>query len=290
MHYEEHRPAPSLARHVQCYWFLAGAGAGAGAGAVAGAAGRAPLQPIVPDGRMELILNLSDRFLRHGCDASVERQAATLLAGQITRRVVVEPSGAVDLVGVRFRSDGAAALLRLPLGELRDQIVEPAVVPSPLGRDLPDRLHEAPDRTARVQILDRHLMRLRVATAEPDRLVAAAVAHLRRSNGRLPVRAVTSALGTTERTLERRFQAAVGIGPKLFARIARFQHAFHQLGQCDSGDWTGVAYRAGYYDQAHLIRDFRAFAGTSPSRFFAGQTTLADFFSRDGAEEGASDP
>lgn len=273
MHYQEFHPDPSLAPYIHCYWFLSGPGP-------------APLQPIVPDGRMELIFNLADRFRRHGHDGSVERQPASLLAGQITARVLVEPSGRVDLAGVRFQPAGAAALLPLPPSELRDCIIDPSLVSAELARDLPDRLHAALDVPARVHILNHHFIRLRATAREPDRAVVAAVDLIHGSNGRLRISAAAAHLCMTRRTLERRLQATVGIGPKLLARITRFQYAFRLMQTSQPPAWTHVALRSGYYDQAHLNQDFRAFAGTSPTRFFAGQTTLADFFS-DGSRSAA---
>jgi AraC-like DNA-binding protein len=270
-HYEEYRPEPALARFISCYWFLSGP-----------APDRGPaermLQPIVPDGRMELVLHLADPFLRHHRDGSVERQSASLLAGQITEFIVVEPSGAVDVVGIRFQSAGAASLLPVPLYELRDTIVDSSHVAGELSRDLADRLHAAKNVAARVRVLNAHFAALQKAAAEQDRAVTVAVDLIHGCNGRLRIGELASQLGMTRRTLERRFLPAVGVGPKLLARIARFQHAFRQLQVSEPGAWSHIAHRCGYYDQAHLIQDFHAFAGASPSRFLAGQTTLADFF------------
>ena len=269
MYYEEVRPDPALTRCVHCYWFLSGSGP-------------ATLQPIVPDGRMELILNLADRFLRHRADGSVERQPAALLAGQMTTCVLVEPSGSVDLVGVRFQPAGAALLLPLPPRELRDCIIDPALVAGGLARDLADRLHTTHDVPGRVRILNAHFALLQATATDPDRAVVAAVALIHGSHGRVRIADAAAQLGMTRRTLERRVDATVGIGPKLLARITRFQHTFAQMQTSGPRAWTRIAHRSGYYDQAHLNRDFRAFAGASPTRFFAGHTTLADFFATGG--------
>jgi AraC-like DNA-binding protein len=268
MHYEEFRPEPALAPFIHCYWLLSDSGTAAG-----------DLQPIVPDGRMEIVVNLADRFLRHHRAGTVERQPASLLAGQITSPILVQPGAKVDLVGIRFRPAGAATMLPIPPGELRDHLVDPSTVEADLIRDLPDQLHAAGTIPARLQTLNRHFTRLRPDWAEPDRAVDAALDHIVGSHGLVRMGAVAAQLGMTRRTLERRFEAGVGMRPKLFARITRFQRAFRRIQQTGPGAFSHVAHRCGYYDQAHLIRDFRDFAGTSPSRFFAASPTLADFFS-----------
>ena len=89
----------------------------------------------------------------------------------------------------------------------------------------------------------------------------------------------------TPRTLQRRFQAEVGLDPTLLRRILRFRAAFRLLERLPPGRWTRVASRAGYFDQAHLIRDFRRFAGAAPSVFFGGGPELARAFSAGEAAE-----
>ena len=153
MRYEEFRPDPALSRVIHRYWFLSGAGAGP--------VTTPQLQPIVPDGRMEIILNLADRFTRHHRDGSIERQARSLVAGQITRCVVVEPGRTIDLVGVRFQPAGAAVVLPVPAAELRDSIIDSTLVTKHLVGDLAGRLHGTPDVADRVSILDQHFLRLR---------------------------------------------------------------------------------------------------------------------------------
>lgn len=268
MHYEECPPDPVLAGHIHCYWFLS---------APRGRA-VAQLQPIVPDGRMEMVLNLADAFLRHHRDGSVERQAVGLLAGQLTRGIVVEPSGAVDLVGIRFNPAGAGALLRVAGRELRDEVMDASLVPTSLASELADRLHTLHDTPSRVRALNAHMIGIRDRGKEPDPAVTAAVEGIHARRGRVRIDDVAVQLGMTRRTLERRFQAAVGIGPKLLARIARFQTPFREMQTSEPGTWGHVAHRCGYYDQAHLNQDFRAFTGASPTAFFAGHTTIADFF------------
>lgn len=270
MRYEEFRPDPALGQVIHRYWFLAGAGAGP--------ATTPQLQPIVPDGRMEIVLNLADRFTRHHRDGSIERQARSLVAGQITRCVVVEPGRTIDLVGVRFQPAGAAALLPVPAAELRDSIIDSTLVTTDLIGDLAERLHDAADVAGRVSILNHHFLPLLAGSREPDAAVAAATMRIGASCGRIRVAIVASGLGLSRRTLERRFNAGAGISPKLFARIIRFQRAFRLMQVSEPGGWGRIAYRCGYSDQAHFTREFREFAGASPSRFFAGHTTLADFF------------
>jgi transcriptional regulator GlxA family with amidase domain len=86
-------------------------------------------------------------------------------------------------------------------------------------------------------------------------------------------------MGISGRQLERRFMSEVGLGPKLLCRILRFQQVFPAVERADK-NWARIAADCGYYDQAHLIRDFRQFAGQTPSVLFDHFTPFAEFFTR----------
>ena len=240
MQYAEIPPAPRLRQYVKTFWTLQGAGAGA------------PSQRILPDGCFEAVFHFGDPFAHQA-----RRQPAAMMIGEIRRAVVIEPGEAIDVLGIRFRVAGIAAFLKQPAAELRDLIV-------PLDdvwRGLGDRLLNTP-RGLRVSLLEEWLLeRLRPL----DQMPFAAVSHLRRSGGAMSVRQLASAVGSTERTLERTFHRTVGLTPKTFARLVRFR------------TWlTGGDNH--YYDDPHLCHEFRAFAGVSPSEFRRESNAVNDAF------------
>jgi transcriptional regulator GlxA family with amidase domain len=85
-------------------------------------------------------------------------------------------------------------------------------------------------------------------------------------------------LGTTARTLERRVRHATGLSPRALRAVLRFRRVFRRLDRSPAGSWARVAVESGYYDQAHMIREFRRFAGASPGRFFGREASLARSF------------
>ena len=112
-----------------------------------------------------------------------------------------------------------------------------------------------------------------------DHALAAAVAEILRSRGLATLERLSSRCGLKPRSLERRFRAAVGFSPKRFARIVRFQRVFRELQAAGSaGGWVDVAIRCGYFDQAHLIRDFREFSGEAPIAYLERQGELSRRF------------
>ena len=107
-YYEVAAPAP-LDNWVRCFWFLTTEAGGP--------------QLIIPDGRIEIVLHRATPFGQVGTCGTVLRQSPEVVAGQLTRPIVVRPTGPADVIGIRFRTAGARDLLRLPLGELMDQVV-----------------------------------------------------------------------------------------------------------------------------------------------------------------------
>jgi len=131
------------------------------------------------------------------------------------------------------------------------------------------RLAEAPDWSARFALLDAEFAGRLAGTAPPAAEVAWALGQLRRHHGRLPVGPLASATGWSQRHFTARFRAQVGMAPKQFARVLRFQHAVGRMRGAPEPCWAEIAAAAGYYDQPHLNRDFRELAGVTPGELLA---------------------
>jgi AraC-like DNA-binding protein len=248
MRYREFAAHGAAATFVECYWVLEDAEPGA-------------VQRVVPDGRPELIVNLGEPFeSREAGEWRAQPQA--FVAGQITGPLLLRASGPSHILGVRFRPDGAGGVLGVPAAELTDR----CVALEDLG------MKHVAGRTELREIEQALLQR---PSRAPDALVAEAVRLLSISPD---VGGVAERLGVSSRQLERRFQARVGMAPKLFARIRRFQRVFRAIEE-DGAGWVDAAIACGYYDQAHLIRDFRDFAGEPPAALLAGDDLARQFLS-----------
>jgi transcriptional regulator GlxA family with amidase domain len=181
---------------------------------------------------------------------------------------VVEMTGRVDLLGVRFRPGAGGVSLDAPLAELRDRQVDLDALWGGLAAELQDALAGAApaDRVRHVERILRARMRASPPRRE-DETVARAVRLMRRARGGAGVRDVAAALGVGERWLERAFERHVGYSPKTLARVVRLQHAVRLMLADGARPWTAIAYDAGYADQAHLVREFRALAGVTPGAY-----------------------
>jgi AraC-like DNA-binding protein len=175
------------------------------------------------------------------------------------------PSGA-SAIGVRFRVGAAGSALGVPAGELLDRTVALDDVWGPAARRLADRLDAATTVAEARDALVTAVARRLPPPAALDGLVRAAA--LRAAQPRAPVEALADGLGVGERQLRRRFVDAIGYGPKMLQRVLRFQR-FLALAEGSDDDLAGLAFAAGYADQAHLTRECRRLAGLPPAALLA---------------------
>ena len=247
--YREHAPSPALADVVQCYWTSRSA---------------APLPAehasrVLPDGCMDVIFNLGDPPLPGGAPHHALR---SYVIGAMRTPLEVRMAGAVDLLGVRFRPGGAAAFVPAPAGELTDRAV---ALREFWGRtaELEERLHETPPE-ARIRLVEEVLLG---RAAAPDPRIAHVSRLIERSGGTTPVKALHEAVGLTRRHLERIYLDRVGLTPKHACRVARVQAALERIRASSAVPLSRLALECGWYDQAHMSRDFREIAGASPTTY-----------------------
>lgn len=270
MHYAEIKPSPLLAKYVKCFWVLEHDNTP-----------EIAVERVMPDGCIEIVFNLAERFRRYHRDGTVEIQASAIVAGQMRSFSAIEPTGKIKLFGVRFRPAGAYPFFRFPLSDLTDRIEDLTAIWSD-GYLLEERLHEAAGDEERVLLLERHLLKLLAENRKSDMIVEGAAAFIASKSGVVSITDVAKSLEVSGRRLERRFQQRFGTTPKFFSRIVRFQNLLKTLNEEQSSDLLGAALSFGYYDQAHLIHEFNEFAGESPAAFFENEYNFSQFFINSG--------
>jgi AraC-like DNA-binding protein len=260
MEFSFHAPPPLLADSVKAIWRARGTREEFDAP-----------EPIVPDGCVEIIFNLGDPFVRADSGALQPRD---LLAGQMTRPVVALPTGAVDLIGVRFQTGRAGTMLRTPMWELQDRLIAASDV-----RDGFDRLADDLQNVPEDQRLD-HLraeLTARFGDANLGGLnrVDEALELITASRGSIAIDALARRVGVTRRHLERQFREYVGLGAKHVARISRIHGALALLQQQPRLSGAEIAAQCGYSDQAHMIRDCQELTGRTPERLRSTERSLS---------------
>lgn len=228
---------------------------------------------VLPGGGVSLMVNLAeDEFRTYdaGDPRVVHRVRGAVVAGPRSTPVVIDTAEQRCVVDVSFTPGGAAAFLRGPASDCRDRLVELADLWGRSGAVLRERLLEAAHPA---DVIEAALLEQLTGPSALDPAVAYAVAALERGHA---VAAVTGVLGVSSRQFVRAFREQVGLTPKRYARVRRLQRLLADVHGSRPdvrgsrpADWAEVAVRHGFFDQAHLINDFRALTGITPAVYAA---------------------
>ncbi len=250
--YREYAPCARLRPYVACYWSLSADQP------------QATRDRILPDGKLELVFHHAQPFRRvTGGDRLVD-QPGLLLTGPMQTALLLEAPRRIRLIAVRFFPWGLRAFLRAPIYELNGLYLDAAEAWGRGAAELAESLagHAAPEDA----IADLRRFLLQHLREGDLTLAMRCVRELEYTGGLATVRALATRYDVSERQLERRMRDAVGLSPKEFARVVRLRR-FVQLIQTEPGGLADAAQAAGFYDQPHLNREFKALVGLSPREY-----------------------
>ena len=196
------------------------------------------------------------------------RQAPRLFIGGQVRRFIpeCEIDGRVDMLGVEFTPNGFYRLFQIDCSQLTDCVIDLSKVLPELSCELGGPLLGINDVQTRVDRLQDYFYN-RIAGAVETPSLDRALALIERHGGRIGGESLAREACVSLRQLQRQFLKCVGIGPKHYAKTVQLKHAFAALQSRDTWELQAIAQTAGYYDQAHFIRDFQRLIGSSPTAF-----------------------
>ena len=220
---------------------------------------------IMPGTTLQLLVNLHEDELRawHGpAFAAAQRTRGAAVSGLYLQPFAIDTHGQRRVVGAVFRPGAAAVVLGVPSDALAGAHTELEALWSAGAATLRERLLEAQSPARVLALLDALLVER--ISGELDPIVTAACRELERG---ARVAAVADHVGLGRKRLGERFSAAVGVSPKAYARLARLQRVLGAAAGPKRLDWAQLAVLCGYYDQAHLIQEFRELSGVTPAHY-----------------------
>lgn len=272
MDYQTFVPHPDLAALVKCYWTLE-----------VPAEANASRQRIVPDGCIEMAFILGDDIKRYTTGDAFILQPRAMVLGQTIEPFYIEPTGYVNTFAIRFYPYGFANFITTPIHSLANEETPLHVLfGEKTSEILTQNIVQAADVSERIAIIENFLLEKLNHQTTIDLIVNSTLDALLCSNGNVPIHTILEGDLSKRRTLERNFLNQIGISPKQLAKAIRLQAALKLLLNEQPGSLTSIAYETGYYDQAHFIRDFKTFTGTTPKAFLADkELTLSSLFYKD---------
>lgn len=253
-----HIPAPPLASFVELFWYCDG---------VSQINAR---ERVLPTGNTQLIISLHDTPLRtfDTDDTLIPTDYhGPLLCGPHSRCSIIDTSPLSSCMGVQFKTGRAFPFFRAPAGELHNLNLTLDAMWGPTANEVHDRLREAKPPHTRFRILEEILLRQLMSKHEGHQAVDYALQEFHASPHDKSISEVTAHSGLSQRWLIEVFRDQVGLTPKVYCRLLRFQRALTSIGERQQVDWASLALDCGYYDQAHFNRDFRAFSGLCPKSY-----------------------
>jgi AraC-like DNA-binding protein len=256
-------PAAPLSAFVNCLWYWEGTP-----------------QPhtkekLLPNGEAAIIFNLRDQPIRiyDPQDLSkYESYGHAVLSGVRADCFVIDTDQQERVVGIQFRPGGAFPFFRMPAWEVEGNSVDLEDLWPGRAREIREQLLAARSVELMFTSLERRLLQQLVRPLELHPAVAYAIGEFQglSHNGRIG--AVTDRIGLSSRRFIELFRRQVGLTPKVFCRVRRFQRVLQSVHGAKHLDWADVALECGYYDQAHFIHDFQSFSGLTPSSYIAAAT------------------
>lgn len=191
--------------------------------------------------------------------------AAGLWAGPVT----IESSGDAFCLQVNFTPLGARRFFGLPMSELTRRIVEPEALLGSSFRSLREQLGEIPDWESRFRLVENFIAERLLQGAETSPQVAHAYHKIIASGGQARIARIAGDVEWSRKHLAEKFTEQIGLTPKTVARIARLERAIALSRAGTETGWADIAAACGFADQPHLVGEFQALAGASPTEFMA---------------------
>jgi len=235
---------------------------------------------IFPSGFTELILYYGDKYLHIDKNNSKTLQPYFYLSGQSNTYYDIQPTGKIGLIAITFKPDAAKLFFKLPVSELEDNFVAIEEIAGQRAKELEYKLQVSANNKERLNLLEEFLIKqLREFYTKEHKRINYSIDLINRNKGLITVENLAdyACLGTKQ--FKRRFTDFVGIKPKKFTRIVRFQHAIYSQQIKSVKNPTELAYKCGYYDQAHFTNEFKEFTGYTPKEFFTICEPYSDYFS-----------
>jgi AraC-like DNA-binding protein len=217
---------------------------------------------ILPGGTVELVINLA-----------VGRTSESGMAGPHSQSFLIERSEWDELLGIHFKVGGIFPFLSFPAGEVHNTHITLADLCGErnAGRLL-CRLHEAKTVACKFAVLEQWLTGIAAQPLKHHPAVSFAMREFQNDPGLLSSAQVAERVGFSQRRFIQIFRDQVGLTPKLFCRVQRFQEVIWKIHKLDEVDWVDTALWCGYFDQSHFNHDFKEFSGLSPTEYLQLRT------------------
>ena len=243
----EYVPCEYLQPYISCYWTM-----------TSEIELEEPiLHRVIPDGCIDIIFDLNERSYRQ----------ASSIVGTMTKPIFAELKGQVNYVAIRFLPGGFLHFFNSPVYDFTDRIIPLEMISAKKGCNLTEQLFMENHIGNKIKLLENYLENLLTTNNRNDPIIKNALHNILKNKGNIRVSELSKNVNSSQRQLCRKFDKWVGISPKAFCRIIRFQNILRTLHHHSKCNLLSIALDGGYYDQSHFIHEFNSCCGLNPSEF-----------------------
>lgn len=257
MVYRIHIPAPPLSQFIEFFFYYEGYEAGH------------TMEKLLPDGSVDLLIDLTDspkKIFHNEEGTSYSTVNKSWISGMKTDYILIDASVS-NMIGVHLKPGGCHPFVDFPMVELNNNTIELDTIWGNEVHSLREAILETPGIDKKFRILENYFLVKGKNKMENHALVNFSVGQLIQSPQMWTIRHLSDKTGVTQKHLITLFKKYVGLSPKMFSRINKFQKVIQLIEQQQKIDWAMLSYECGYFDQAHFIKEFRDFSGINPGLY-----------------------
>ncbi|MFE4573055.1 DUF6597 domain-containing transcriptional factor [Paenibacillus chitinolyticus] len=228
----------------------------------------------LPDGSIELVFNLSEdriNWIDQDYNGLFQKYGSSVISGPHSRSFIIDTPVESAILGVHFKPGGIYPFLKMPVYELHNIHVSLDTLWGARAHDLHEVLLLSKTVDDKFRKLEESLIKLASRPLIRHPVVSFALNEFLGLPHKSPLSDVIGQIGLSQRRFIQIFKEEVGLTPKLFCRLRRFQEVLSRIEHAKSVNWLDVAIACGYYDQMHFIKDFQAFSSLNPTDYFSRQ-------------------
>lgn len=222
---------------------------------------------IIPDGKTDIIFNLNSKRLGFIKNGKVIYSKESALQGLRTKNFRYIAHNEVEIMGVRLMPFGIYTLFKIPLTELPDEPVELTNIIGGVAKELEEKICNTPDVNEKIKIIQDWLFSLFAKKEERNGLLIDTVYRIYSTQGKSSINLACKKNYNYYKKVQRSFHDSIGISPKLYARMVRFESIHNTLLTSKKIDWFDIINHFEFYDQSHMTKEFQFFTNHSPQEF-----------------------
>jgi len=235
---------------------------------------------LLPDGNVQLLMELTDNtkyIYDNKTLKEIQSCRNTWFSGFRTEPITIPSGRESEMIVISFKKGRAFPFFCEPMFSLKNCVVDAELVMETEILEIREKIREIPDPLDKLRYLDRAFTRFYSSGLEENTYVDYMISGIESNPSNIRLKELTAKVGYSQKHLIKIFKDKVGVSPKEFLKIIRFQKVVQQLESGHQVDWNSVAFDCGFYDQSHFIADFKKYSGFTPTEYLSRKNEMLNY-------------